>query len=198
MSGNGQPVFVLWQSCSFAEDRLVTFEMNFETIDYLKTGNDRQRKAYQILTQHRIFDKLSAYQPLLVGTIPIAIDIETSELDVICCFADKQEFVKTITQLFQSEKDFDLWENNRLEREAIIARFRLGTYEVEIFGQNIPTSKQMGYRHMIIEHRILQQRGEEFRQQIIALKKQGVKTEPAFGQLLGLAGNPYLELLKFE
>jgi len=48
---------------------------------------------------------------------------------------------------------------------------------------------------MIIEYRILLEKGEDFRKQLIELKRQGLKTEPAFALLLGLEGNPYTELL---
>lgn len=49
---------------------------------------------------------------------------------------------------------------------------------------------------MLAEYKILQERGEEFKQKIIELKKKGIKTELAFGMLLGLE-NPYEDLLKF-
>ncbi len=49
---------------------------------------------------------------------------------------------------------------------------------------------------MMFEYRILQEKGEDFKNEIIALKRQGIKTEPAFGILLGLE-NPYEDLLKF-
>jgi hypothetical protein len=49
---------------------------------------------------------------------------------------------------------------------------------------------------MITEYRILLEKGEAFRSQIVELKRQGMKTEPAFALLLGLEGDPYLELLK--
>lgn len=58
--------------------------------------------------------------------------------------------------------------------------------------------QQFAYRHLIIEYNLLNQYGEKFRQQIIELKRQGHKTEPAFGLALGLTGDPYMELLKFE
>lgn len=66
--------------------------MNFDNIEYLQNGNDRQRQAYSTLSDNQILPKLKRYDPILVGTIPINIDIENSDLDIICCFADKREF----------------------------------------------------------------------------------------------------------
>lgn len=43
-----------------------------------------QQKAYQVITDHAILEKLAQYNPILVGTIPINIDIEESDLDIIC------------------------------------------------------------------------------------------------------------------
>jgi len=54
------------------------------------------------------------------------------------------------------------------------------------------------HTHLIIEHKLLIKNGEDFRQQIIKLKRQGHKTEPAFAIALDLSGDPYMELLKFE
>ena len=51
---------------------------------------------------------------------------------------------------------------------------------------------------MLIEHRLLQERGEAFRRAIITLKQRGYKTEPAFAKALGLKGDPYLALLPYE
>ena len=50
----------------------------------------------------------------------------------------------------------------------------------------------------MVEYNLLNKHGEKFRQQIIELKRQGYKTEPAFALVLGLTGDPYIELLKFE
>lgn len=51
---------------------------------------------------------------------------------------------------------------------------------------------------MLIEYNLLKTYGDPFRERIIQLKKQGIKTEPAFAQLLGLKGDPYLALLDLE
>jgi hypothetical protein len=71
----------------------------------------------------------------------------------------------------------------------------LEEFSIEIFGQNKPTIEQNAYRHMIAEYKILQEKGEDFKQKIIELKQKGIKTEPVFGMLLGL-NNPYEDLLK--
>lgn len=171
-------------------------KIDFENIEYLKTGNERQQSAYEILKKHRVLGLLESFDPILTGTIPIAIDIETSDLDISCCYSDKNEFIRTITRLFAIEKQFILSENS--EFDSVVCTFWLDDFEIEIFGQNIPTKQQYAYRHMLIEHQLLEERGETFRQEILALKKQGYKTEPAFGIALGLGGNPYEELLNFE
>lgn len=51
---------------------------------------------------------------------------------------------------------------------------------------------------MVIEHEILKSRDEEFRLEIIKLKQNGYKTEPAFAHLLGLKGDPYIALLEYK
>lgn len=168
--------------------------MHFETLGYLQTGTSRQQEAYQLLTRHQVLEKLSGYDPLLVGTIPINIDIESSDLDIICHSQDQQVFVTTLQHSFAQEKDFRI----RAKEEIVVATFSLGAFEVEIFGQNLPTRQQLGYRHMLIEYQMLCERGEDFRQQVIALKRQGYKTEPAFAKLLELEGDPYQQLLRFE
>jgi hypothetical protein len=172
--------------------------MDFDNIEYLQRGNNRQRQAYSILTSTQILSKLKRFDPILVGTIPIDIDIENSDLDIICCFADKQEFQKSITDNFSNESSFTIKEQLSLDTLAIVANFVVDNFEIEIFGQSIPTKQQFAYRHLIVEHSLLSKHGEKFRHQIIELKRQGHKTEPAFAIALGLTGDPYTELLKFE
>lgn len=170
--------------------------MNFLTIDYLNEGNERQKKAYQTLVNNQIFSKLEAHYPILTGTIPINIDIEKSDLDIICYWQDKQQFAATLKKLFKLERNFQIRETLIGSEESIVCNFTADDFEVEIFGQNIATQQQNAYRHMLIEHQILQEKGENFRLQIIDLKRKGLKTEPAFAHLLGLKGNPYEALLQ--
>lgn len=172
--------------------------MIFDNIEYLRDGNDKQKAAYHTLTDYKIFEKLKDFSPLLTGTIPINIDTDESDLDIICYWKSKNEFLSTITKEFGELENFTLTEQRINNYETILANFNLGNFKIEIFGQNRPTKEQESYKHMIIEYEILRTRGEKFRQEIVRLKKEGLKTEPAFGKLLGLEGNPYEELLKYN
>ena len=51
---------------------------------------------------------------------------------------------------------------------------------------------------MIIEDRFLNYASLKFKKMIIALKRDGVNTEPAFAKLLNLNGNHYEALLNLE
>jgi len=171
--------------------------MDFSNIEYLKSGNKKQIETYEILIQNNILSKLKTFDPILVGTIPVNIDIKKSDLDIICYWKDKTNFIKKLQSSFRNENEFTIREILIDNHESVIANFKISDFEIEIFGQNIPTKEQNGYKHMIIEYEILKSKGENFRLEIIKLKQNGYKTEPAFGLLLGLKGDPYLELLKY-
>jgi hypothetical protein len=173
--------------------------INFFDLTYLRTGNTRQQAAYAALTSHDIPGKLAAFDPVLAGTIPIGIDVATSDLDMICYWADKNAFADTLQRCFGEYRGFLLTEMAVRGEEAVVVSFEADGFAVEIFGQNIPVRQQNAYRHLLIEHRILNEKGKTFRQQIIQLKQQGYKTEPAFALLLGLdTDDPYSALLAFE
>lgn len=172
--------------------------MNFLNIEYLKEGNERQKLAYQTLVTFSILEKLKVYSPILTGTIPINIDIESSDLDIICYWKEKQEFAHTLTSLFRSENDFQIHEAIIEGKESVVCNFKLDDFEIEIFGQKTPTQEQNAYLHMLIEHQILKEKGEDFRLKVIALKRKGYKTEPAFAKLLNLKGDPYVTLLDYK
>ncbi|KUJ62179.1 diadenosine tetraphosphate hydrolase [Flavobacteriaceae bacterium CRH] len=171
---------------------------DFSNIDYLNNGNEKQILAFEVLTQNKILFYLSEFEPVLVGTIPINIDIENSDLDIICYWKNKTSFTEKLKTIFGNKNDFEIRETLIDNEETIIANFKIDNFEIEVFGQNIPTMNQNGYKHMLIEYKILKTKDENFRLEIIKLKQNGYKTEPAFAFLLGLKGNPYVELLHYD
>ncbi|WP_281631315.1 DUF4269 domain-containing protein [Flavobacterium luteolum] len=172
--------------------------INFKDISYLKTGNPKQQAAFHVLTKHQVLENLADFDPILVGTIPINIAIGDSDLDIVCYWQNKSAFIERIKNLFEKENRFSIREIVIDNKESVVANFFIEAFEIEIFGQNTPTELQNGYRHMLIEDQILCSRDENFRLAIIKLKENGIKTEPAFGALLGLKGNVYQELLDYK
>lgn len=136
---------------------------DFLTINYLKSGTARQQKAFEVLNENLILQKLSDFMPVLVGTIPINIDIDSSDLDIACYWTHKNHFIETVKNHFSEEKGFQIYEKEISGIAAVVANFFVDDFEIEIFGQNLPVEEQFGFRHMIIEAKILEEKGGDFR-----------------------------------
>lgn len=172
--------------------------INFQTPAYLRLGNLRQQHAHHVLVRHLdLFQKLSGFSPVLTGTIPIAIDLPDSDLDIICHCDDHDHFASMVRLHFRQEQDFELYCQSYQGHLSTIAHFKTSDVDVEIFGQSIPVTEQFAYRHMLAEYQILQAKGTAFRKAVLTLKSAGWKTEPAFAKLLDLDGDPYQTLLDF-
>jgi hypothetical protein len=167
----------------------------FLKLDYLANGSAMQKQVYGVIKRHRLFEKLSGYKPLLAGTFPLDIAVAGSDLDVICTWQEAKLFKSDLHRHFASHTGFQLTETVIENEPTLIANFELDGWPVEVFGQAVPVTEQAAYRHMVVEDRLLQQHGAWFKAQIIALKQRGYKTEPAFGYMLQLPGNPYQALL---
>lgn len=167
-------------------------------IDYLMQGNARQQEACRALRKLRMMEELEQYHPVLVGTVPIDVDIPGSDLDVICQVKEGKQkaFEVLLKRAFGGLDGFECAARvvDGLPRQ--VGRFRHEGWMVEVFGQPVPVEEQNGYRHMVVEDRLLELMGDGGREAIRRLKLQGLKTEPAFARLLQLEGDPYLKLLE--
>ena len=164
--------------------------VNWENISYLKYGNKVQKRANTCLSALGIFEQLSGFNPVLVGTIPIDINLKNSDLDIICEIKDNIEFIKTLSFLYSANSGFNLKKGGNF----IVCSFFYDSFPIEIYGEQKPVKQQNAYLHMITEYRILNLANNDFKQAILSLKLRGLKTEPAFGYLLGLE-DAYTELL---
>ena len=175
--------------------------INFKDITYLKEGTVRQKEAYKVLLELNLFELLKNCNPILVGTIPINIDVDSSDLDIICQSDNHEELVKVVSESYGEFSRFEVKtipSYKNLKTTIITLEYK--TFPIEIFVQNKLPEEQDSYLHMLIEYQVLLKEGKEFRSKIIALKQQGFKTEPAFAKLLNLKGNPYeaLSIYGFE
>lgn len=171
--------------------------IDFKNIDYLLNGSDEQRRIYALLKETEALEKLSIFFPVLIGTYPLDIQTDTSDIDIACQFVDAGIFESELFKLFGHYENFGSNRSMTYNELAVVANFNVNGQEFEIFGQAIPVDMQMGYLHMIAEYRILSEYDEHFKQTIIDLKRKGIKTEPAFAKLLNLEDDPYQALLKF-
>jgi hypothetical protein len=170
----------------------------FDNISYLQFGSNSQQDAYHVLTKYQVMEKLGSYTPILAGTVPLNIQIPGSDLDVICYFIDKELFKMVLERSFSKFNGFTLTNIDINGQDSVVANMNIDNWKVEIFGQSVPVKNQNAYRHMEAEHRFLYKKGESLRQEVIKLKLQGYKTEPAFAKALGLKGNPYTALLTVD
>jgi len=163
---------------------------------YLRDGNERQRSALQALQSLGIFSVLCDYTPVLVGTLPIAVDVEDSDLDIVCEARDLDGFERQVTAAFGACEGFHVKRKLVKGVPSVIASFVHAGFPIELFGQPRAVTDQDAYRHMVVEARLLESSGEEARQEIRRLKRAGMKTEPAFARYFGLKGDPYEALLR--
>ncbi|WP_028891712.1 DUF4269 domain-containing protein [Tenacibaculum sp. 47A_GOM-205m] len=172
--------------------------INFKDIIYLKEGTIRQKEAHKVLLELNLFELLKNFNPILAGTIPINIDVESSDLDIICQSENHEDIVKVVREKHGKLPGFEVKtipSYKNLKTTIITLEYK--TFPIEIFVQNKPSEEQDSYLHMLIEYQILLKNNEDFKSEIIALKQQGLKTEPAFAKLLGLEEDPYEALLNY-
>lgn len=162
---------------------------------YLQQGTPRQQAAFAALESLGIWRALRPYTPVLVGTVPLDLDIPGSDLDVICEAHNLPVFERGVVAAFGRMRGFAVWRHENDDLPAVVATFRYRGWPVEVFGQSRPVTAQNAYRHMGVEARLLALAGEQARVAIRALKESGLKTEPAFARYFGLAGDPYQRLL---
>ncbi|MDR0266539.1 DUF4269 domain-containing protein [Paenibacillus sp.] len=168
----------------------------FIDLSYLKSENTKQMEAYAALVNLGIFEKLAKFGPVLAGTIPIDIDIGGSDLDIICEMREPEAFAQILTAEFGFLEGFRITRSLTDAGIALVCNFEFGSWPVEIFAQGRPVVEQNAYKHMVIEHRILEKLGLDFREQVRLMKRDGLKTEPAFARLLRLDGDPYQTMLE--
>ncbi|WLR42385.1 DUF4269 domain-containing protein [Bacillus carboniphilus] len=168
----------------------------FQDLDYLLAGNERQKKAYQVISSLNIYDHLNEDSPVLCGTIPIGIDVEGSDLDIIVEVHDEARYEEKVRRLYGHLDGFTVKHKTIRKFPIVKVNFTYNHFEFELFAQAEPVKRQYAYLHMIIEHEILK-KYPHMKSEIIQLKKQGYKTEPAFCYLLRIEGDPYEGLIEY-
>ncbi|WP_017795972.1 DUF4269 domain-containing protein [Oceanobacillus kimchii] len=166
------------------------------SLQILKDGNLEQKKVYQAVQKLQVLEDFTTYHPVVCGTYPIDVYTEESDIDIIMFVEDFQLFSQKLQLHYCHLRTFNVKEKFIRRNQVVKSQFDFKGYKFELFGQNVPTSEQYAYLHMKIENHILKL-NPLMKDEIRLLKKAGIKTEPAFCMLLGIAGDPYEELISY-
>jgi hypothetical protein len=159
---------------------------DFFDLTYLSKGSAIQQAGFRAIQACGIMTQLKEFNAVVVGTLPLDLFTYMSDIDIICNYTDAEKFQSLLRN--SSRKKLG-------GIDSVTSSFEYDKFQFEIVGQPIPVTDQVAYRHMISEWNILEANDDMFRARVLALKRKGVKTEPAFAQILGLKGDPYQALL---
>ncbi|MDQ3930916.1 MAG: DUF4269 domain-containing protein [Chloroflexota bacterium] len=171
---------------------------DWHDLTYLVLGSEVQRWAAAVLQNLGIFSTLAEYKPVLAGTIPLDIAVDSSDLDITCEVYDLEQFAELLSASYAHLSGFRIRQKGVRGVMSVVASFEFEGLPVDVFGQPQPVSEQYAYRHMDVEARLLEMGGPEAREEIRRLKREGLKTEPAFAHYFNLPGDPYEVLLSLS
>ena len=165
--------------------------LHWQDIAYLATGTARQKDAANTLMELALMERLAAYTPVVIGTIPLDIDVPGSDLDIACHAPFPDDFMATLTTCYGTLPGFRMKRKIIRDIPSVVAEFRHADLDVQVFAQPQPVTQQYGYRHMLVEAKLLAFAGPSARNAIRGLKLAGLPTEPAFARYFRLEGDPY-------
>lgn len=154
-------------------------------------NSERGRAAVHALETSALLETLADFTPTVIGTIPLGIETLRSDLDVACFAPNLADFAQKVHVLYAAMPKFFLKEKEIRGVPSVIAGFTCAGVDVQIFAQPQPVLVQYGYRHLVVEARLLARGGAGAVQEIRRRKASGAKTEPAFAELFGLNGDAY-------
>ena len=164
---------------------------------HLAGGTPRQRRAHAALAELGVLRDLARFDATLIGTVPIGVDLPDSDLDIACRAPDPLEFEAEVRRLYGAMSGFDVRGADvslPAPGRAVVAAFTHAGERYELFGEARPVEDQAGFRHMVVEARLLELGGATLRDRVRRLRAGGARTEPAFAAALGLSGDPYRRL----
>lgn len=178
------------------EQNIKFHQLSLESVIRLE-GNSQ---VWSTLQQLNILENLSTWMPLIAGTYPLGVETENSDIDILLQVGPHQEemFLERVTKLFGRWEGFKIFREQVKDVPTILVCFKVNQIPFELFAQDKPPVEQTAYRHFLVEEKLLKYGGEKFREEVLKLRKEKIKTEPAFAQALHLLNDPYEALLELQ
>jgi uncharacterized protein len=160
---------------------------------------EKNTRVWEALKSSGVLKDCKKFTPLVAGTFPLGVETTTSDLDIVMFHTDLKEIQSELSQLYSSYREFETYLARKNNRDYGVVRFTFAEVPFEIYFEQTPSLQQRGFVHFQIEERLLKLGGPPFKQKVQKMRSQGLKTEPAFIQALGIVcENPYLKLLELH
>jgi hypothetical protein len=159
---------------------------------------ESQSKIHQAIHQSKVLELLKTYRPLVAGTFPLDLQTEDSDLDILLTCQNLTELPNLFKTHFGQMEQFECQQMMVDGQPTVVASFRFQGIPFELFAQNQESVRQRGYLHFQIEERLMKLGGLGLKTKLQEARIKGLKTEPAFAQVLGLPGDPYAALLRLQ
>ncbi|SFD93373.1 DUF4269 domain-containing protein [Roseivivax sediminis] len=150
-----------------------------------------------VIEELHILTRLAEFTPVVIGTPPLGLATEQSDIDIACTAPNFDRFSAVVRRAFGRMEAFSIRHVSHLSEPATVASFKAMGWEIELFCQRLATEYQWGVRHFRVEARLLAL-GPHLQESVRRLKRDGLKTEPAFARALSLQGDPYVAMLELE
>nr|WP_314073303.1 DUF4269 domain-containing protein [uncultured Roseococcus sp.] len=161
------------------------------------TPEDDRPGYLEAIERVGVLRALAPFAPRIAGTPPLGLDLPSSDIDILCHAPDAAAFTLAAWEAFGGYSGFLIRQWTGADR-PVVCNFTAQGWPFEIFGQALPVDRQQGWRHFLVERRLLEWGGPAFRSAVMAARSEGAKTEPAFAAALRLPGDPYEALLTLE
>ena len=148
------------------------------------------------LENSQILERLASYKPLISGSYPLNIATRESDLDILFQSKNLNLFKSDVMSLFSDNDSLIIKEKRHQDISSLIISLKYNELVIELFCQNKDVYRQQSNLHFLIEGRLLKL-FPKIQNKIHVLKKSGIKTEPAFGEVFDLTA-PYEELLELQ
>lgn len=159
--------------------------VKFHNLSLKSVVNFEKRPKFAIIvTELKLFEIFKDHEPFIGGTIPLGIDLPESDIDFLVTFPTHFDFKNLCTAQFSGNPDFAMSQGHANGADYSLCQFTYRRVKIEIYSSVTTTFEQNGFQHYQIEEKLLKYGVLEWQNEVIKLKSQGLKTEPAFARLL--------------
>lgn len=146
-----------------------------------------------------LLDGLQDHDPVVAGTYPLGLDRPDSDVDLLCCAPPTEAFAAQVAAAAPDARALR-WHRRTFDDQpdAVVVNLFLDDLPVEVFAQACPTHQQHGYRHLVVERRLLIIGGAELQRAVRDQRHGPGSVEGAFARTLGLDGDPFAAVLALE